>query len=68
MAGASSTARGSVVEPKVEMNVRMVLEQGKHAVITYKVNSSARMQSVINKVLIVLIICWSNLFLCQFLK
>jgi len=50
VAGASSSARGSVVEPKVEMNVRMVLEQGKHAVITYKVNSSARMQSVINKV------------------
>merc|ERR1711973_131151 len=52
VAGASSSARGSVVEPKVEMNVRMVLEQGYHAVVTYNVNSSARMQSVINKVAI----------------
>ena len=50
MAGASSSARGSVVESNVEMNVRMVLEQGKHAVVKYRVNSSTRMQSVINKV------------------
>ena len=50
MAGASSSARGSVVESKVEMDVRFELEQGKQAVVTYKVNSSTRMQSVINKV------------------
>ena len=50
MAGASSSARGSVVESKVEMDVRFELEQGKHAVVKYRVNSSTRMQSVINKV------------------
>ena len=48
--GASSSAKGSVVESKVEMDVRMELEQGKHAVVKYRVNSSAKMQSVINKV------------------
>ena len=50
MAGASSSAKGSVVESKVEMDVRFELEQGKHAVVNYRVNSSTRMQSVINKV------------------
>jgi len=50
VAGASSSAKGSVVESKVEMDVRFELEQGKHAVVKYRVNSSARMQSVINKV------------------
>jgi len=52
VAGASSTssAKGRVVESKVEMDVRMELEQGKHAVVKYRVSSSARMQSVINKV------------------
>jgi len=52
VAGASSSARGSVVESKVEMDVRFELEQGKHAVVKYRVNSSTRMQSVINKVAI----------------
>ena len=50
VAGASSSAKGRVVESKVEMDVRMELEQGKHVVVKYRVNSSARMQSVINKV------------------
>ena len=50
MAGASSSAKGRVVESNVEMEVRMELEQRKHAVVKYRVNSSARMQSVINKV------------------
>ena len=50
VAGASSSARGSEVESKVEMDVRVELEQGKHAVVKYRVNSSAKMQSVINKV------------------
>jgi len=48
--GASSSAKGSEVESKVEMDVRVELEQGKHAVVKYRVNSSAKMQSVINKV------------------
>jgi len=50
VAGASSSAKGRVVESKIEMDVRMELEQGKHVVVKYRVNSSARMQSVINKV------------------
>ena len=50
VAGASSSAKGSVVESKVEMDVRMELEQGKHAVVKYRVSSYAKMQSVINKV------------------
>jgi len=50
--GASSSAKGRVVESKVEMDVRVELEQGKHAVVKYRVNSSAKMQSVINKVAI----------------
>ena len=50
MAGASSSAKGRVVESKVEMDVRVELEQGKHAVVKYRVSSSAKMQSVINKV------------------
>jgi len=52
VAGASSSSKGRVVESKVEMDVRMELEQGKHAVVKYRVNSSAKMQSVINKVAI----------------
>merc|ERR1712107_787755 len=53
VAGASSSAKGGVVvESTVEMDVRFELEQGKHAVVKYRVNSSARMQSVINKVAI----------------
>ena len=36
MAGASSSARGSVVESKVEMDVRFELEQGKHTVVKYR--------------------------------
>ena len=72
MAGASSSAKGSVVESKVEMDVRVELEQGKHAVVKYRVNTSAKMQSVINKVGVlychhVLIFKAGTFCLCRFL-
>ena len=73
VAGASSSAKGRVVESKVEMDVRIELEQGKHAVVKYRVSSSAKMQSVINKVgflyytvFLELQSC-SIMFLCRFL-